>query len=215
MKKPRVKLSDLNPVRKKYQKLQQTADVRKFKKLSKLAYQKRIDDSELQGTDYQLDPTLSTDEHKVFYNPTQKHVTIAYRGTELKDKGSQWKDLKSNVTIMFGKEKHNRRFKEANEHFKKVYAKYGDNFDIHTTGHSLGGQLSKYVNDSHKGKIKSNVAFNRGSGFLEPFRKKQQNTLDVFHNNDLISLGARLQKGNQIHTYSLKTGGSAHSLEAV
>ena len=115
-----------------------------------------------------------------------KGATVAYRGTAL-NKPSRRK----------GTEKHDKRFKEANRHFKGVTHKYGD-YSISTTGHSLGGQLAKHVNDSHKGRVKTNVVFSRGTGFLEPFHKKQKNEVDVSNQHNLISLGARLQGGNQV-----------------
>ena len=160
--------------------------------------------------DYQLDDTLSSNEHKVYVNPKTKQVTVAYRGTDLKDKKTRFKDLKSDLAIFLGREKHDPRFQEADAHFQKVYDKYGNDYQLDTTGHSLGGQLSKYVNDRHRGKIQDNVAFNRGTGLFEPFRKKQANTLDVSHRKDVISWGARLQGGNQM-TSDQKV---AHPLDA-
>jgi hypothetical protein len=95
-----------------------------------------------------------------------------------------------------------------------VLAKYeGDGNVITTTGHSLGGQLSKHVNDSYKGKVHQNIAFSRGSGLLEPFRRKQQNTIDVSNRNDLISLGARLQGGKQLIERSNKSVAKSHNLD--
>ena len=65
-----------------------------------------------------------------------------------------------------------------------------------TKGHSLGGQLSKY-NDENQGAVDTNVAFSRGSGLLEPFRKKQRNTVYVSNKRDVISLGAHYKEGNK------------------
>ena len=64
-----------------------------------------------------------------------------------------------------------------------------------TTGHSLGGQISKYVNDKNRGKVHSNIAFSQGTGLLEMFKPKQHNTVDISNNNNIISLDARLQGG--------------------
>ena len=65
------------------------------------------------------------------------------------------------------------------------------------TGHSLAGHITNYVNNLHKDAVKKNVFFSRGTGLLEPFRKKQ-NTVDMSNQHNLISLGARLQGGNQV-----------------
>ena len=114
-----------------------------------------------------------------------------------------------------GHEKHDRQFKQANHHFKGVLDKYGDGYTIDTTGHSLGGQLAKHVNDSHKGRVHRNVAFSRGSGLLEPFRRKQDNTVDVSNKHDWISLGARLQGGKQVVEADKKGLLESHNLGAL
>lgn len=177
-------------------------DVLSYKKFAKLG-SASVKDKEgigktLDGSGYNLDDTLSSDEIKVFTNPTTKNVTVSYRGTAL-DKPSRWKDLKSDWAIATGQEKKDRRFRQAKHHFNDVLTKYGKNgFKINTTGHSLGGQLSKYINDEYRGRVNRNVAFSRGAGFLEPFRRKQPNTIDVSNKNDIISLGARLQGGKQM-----------------
>ena len=168
--------------------------IKLYQRFSKEAYSKTPQNM----GDYRLDTTLSNDEEKVYVNPITKQVTIAYRGTDWSDKRTRFKDLKSDLAILMGKEAHNDRFREANAHFQKVYQKYGKEYQLDTTGHSLGGQLSKYVNDKNRGKVQTNVAFSRGTGLWEPFRKKQANTLDVSHEKDWISLGARLQGGNQM-----------------
>ena len=131
----------------------------------------------------------------MFTNPATKEVTAACRGTDL-SKPSRWKDLQNDVAIATGLEKYHPRFKQANAHFKGVEDKYNkEGYKVTTTGHSLGGQLSKYVNDENKGVVDTNMAFSRGGGLLEPFRKKQCNTVDVSNKNDVISMGARLQGG--------------------
>ena len=103
----------------------------------------------LHGTGLELDPSLSNEEIKVFHNPIAKQVSVTYRGTAL-NKPGRWKDLKSNLAILAGYEKHDRCFKEENHHFKCVLDNYRDGYQIDTTGHSLDGQLAKHVNSSHK-----------------------------------------------------------------
>jgi hypothetical protein len=169
----------------------------------------------LSGTGFALDPSLSSDEIKVFHNPRTKEVSVSYRGTAL-DKPSRWKDIQSDWAILTGKEKNDRRFRQARHHFGQVLAKYeGDVNVITTTGHSLGGQLSKHVNDSFKGKVHQNIAFSRGSGLLEPFRRKQSNTIDVSNKNDVISLGARLQGGKHLIERTNKSVAKSHNLDSL
>ena len=193
-------------------------NVKLYQDFSQYAYNSNTDDVQKKLTDgntgYQLDPTLSSNEHKVFVHPGEKRAVVAYRGTALGDKKTRFKDLASDAAIAFGFENKDKRFKQADNHFKQVSEKYGD-YTIDTTGHSLGGQLSKYVNDNNQGKVSKNVAFSRGSGLLEPFRKKQRNTLDVSNAYDPISLGARLQGGKQVIETKSKGALGAHSLKGL
>ena len=187
-----------------------------YKQLSGLAY-KSIGDRDSISSDasklgYNLDTDLSNDETKVFVNPNDKKAVVAYRGTQLNRRKSAKKDLISDAAILFGAEKHDKRFKEANSHFQNVKDKYKD-FQLDTTGHSLGGQLAKYVTDKNLDKVNKNVNFNRGSGLFEPFRKKSNKTIDVSNKNDIISATTRLQGGK--HTIEKKNKGllGSHSLK--
>ena len=192
-------------------------DVQKQKKFAELGYEtdKAKIQNQLDGSGYNLDEGLSSNETKVFTNPATKEVTVAYRGTDL-SKPSRWKDLRSDVAIATGLERYDPRFKQAKAHFKDVEDKYQkEGYKVTTTGHSLGGQLSKYVNDENQGKVDKNVAFSRGSGLLEPFRKKQRNTVDVSNKRDVISLGARLQGGKQVIEGSNKSMLGSHNLKTL
>lgn len=194
-------------------------DTMQYKKFAELGYAS-VNDSDkihktLDGTGYHLDPSLSHDESKVFVNPKTKQVTIAYRGTAL-NKKSRMKDLLSDWAITTGTEKKNRRFQQSAHHFNDVLNKYEkDGYTFNTTGHSLGGQIAKHVNDKYRGKVKDNVVFSRGTGFLEPFRRKYHNTVDISNRHDLISLGARLQGGKQIIEKKNKNLLESHNLGAL
>jgi hypothetical protein len=179
-----------------------------YKTMAELAYEpdSNIISSKAKEMGYHVDPALSSKESTVFVNPTTNRATVAYRGTV-----PSWKDVKSDLAIMTGFEKHDSRFRQANRHFSQVKDKYKD-FKLDTTGHSLGGQLAKYVNDKNKGAVDTNVSFSRGTGFLEPFRSKKRNTIDISNKNDLISLGARLQGGKQIIESQDKNFIKAHNI---
>ena len=76
--------------------------------------------------------------------------------------------------------------------------------------------MSKYVNDKNKETVHTNIAFSRGSSLFDAFRPKQQNTVDVSHKNDWISLGARLQGGEQhVDTRQQMGGLRAHNLQTL
>ena len=119
------------------------------------------------------------------------------------------------VTLL---ESHNPCFKQAKSHFKGVefedkYKK--DRYKVTTTGHSLGGQLSKYVNDENQGAVNTNMAFSHGIKLMEPFHKKQCNMVDVSNKHGMISLGARLQGGKQLIEVSNKSVLGWHSLKTL
>jgi hypothetical protein len=197
------------------------SNTREKQALSKLAYvslksekEESTMRKETARLGYQFDPSLSSDETKVFVNPDTQKVVVAYRGTQLKDSKSRWKDLKSDAALAFGLEKYDKRFQESNKHFKKVKEKYPD-YKLDLTGHSLGGQISKYVTDNNLEDVNSNITFSRGTGLLEPFRRKSEKTTDVSNINDIISMGARLQGGNQSIEYANKGPLESHNLQGL
>ena len=56
--------------------------------------------------------------------------------------------------------------------------------------------------------------FSCGTGLLEPFQKKQRNTVDVSNQHNLISMGARLEVGKQVVETKNKGLLEAHNLGA-
>ena len=81
----------------------------------------------------------------------------------------------------------------AQSHLDKVKNKYGNNITI--TGHSLGGSISDHLaraNHDIKG-----IAFNRGSGPLQQFRKRPTHLIAVSNWNDPISYFSRSSKGKR------------------
>mmetsp|Transcript_8711 Transcript_8711/g.11476 ORF Transcript_8711/g.11476 Transcript_8711/m.11476 type:complete len:229 (+) Transcript_8711:908-1594(+) len=145
---------------------------------------------------YKLDTQLSSSETKVFVNKRNKKVVIAFRGTKLTDGARGAKDVVSDLAIMTGMEKYDKRFKQALKAFDRVRSKY-PGYRIDTTGHSLGGQLATYVTRERSDDVTKNISFSRGTGFLEPFRERPKQTTDISHENDIISLGARLSSGKK------------------
>ena len=167
--------------------LQNTDD---YKLLAKTAYKKH--QNNIEHTNYKYDPSLSSQTEKVFYNPNTKETVISHTGTNFGYK-KWYNDLKSDHAILWGLEKQDKRFKNAQSHLDKVKNKYGNNITI--TGHSLGGSISEQLARSNHD-INS-IAFNRGSGLLQSFRKRPKNLIDVSNRNDPISYFARSSKGKQ------------------
>ena len=105
------------------------------------------------------DPELSSQTEKVFYNPISKETVISHTGTNFGSK-KWYNDLRSDNAILWGLEKQDKRFKNAQSHLNKVKNKYGDNITV--TGHSLGGSISEQLARSNPNV--NSIAFNRGSG---------------------------------------------------
>lgn len=163
---------------------------------------KMLDDLKKQG--YYIDRDLSGREQSVFFNPVTKKVIIGYRGTALDDASTRMKDLKSDFGILTGNTENDTRFKEADSVFKRVEQKYQaknkHKFNIDVTGHSLGGALAKHVNDRHDN-IDKNINFSRGSTPLR-LQEGKENQYDVSNVWDPISLGARMEGGQQSKNYN-------------
>ena len=175
-----------------------------YKLLSKVAYKKHQNNIEdaIKNTNYKYDPQLSSQTEKVFYNPTSKETVISHTGTNF---GSRkwYNDLRSDNAILWGLEKQDKRFKNAQSHLNKVKNKYGDN-NIIVTGHSLGGSISEQLARSNPN-INS-IAFNRGSGPLQQFRKRPKNLIDISNRNDPISYFSRSSKGKRKNNIINNTG---------
>ena len=65
--------------------------------------------------------------------------------------------------------------KETKRHFNmySVAKKYGV-YNISMTGHSLGQQLAKHVNDSHKGKVSRNLVLSYGTGYWNLSKRNRE-----------------------------------------
>lgn len=159
---------------------------------------------------FELDHDLSDRETSVFYNPTSKKVIVGYRGTAIDDSKTRWKDLKSDFNILIGKTRNDQRFREANDKFKSVKDKYGDEYSYDVTGHSLGGALAKHVNDRNG--IDQSVTFSRGSS---PFHLQQNkdNQIDVANAFDIVSTGALLEDGNKKVDFTPRSLLEAHNIQ--
>ena len=102
--------------------------------------------------DYIIDPSLSTGENVVYYNPKTKEVKNVYRGTE-----GTLKDWGNNALYAVGMHKYSNRYKRANDIEKKVEEKYGtDNLDV--LGHSQSGAFTQELGKNAKNVVVLNPA---------------------------------------------------------
>ena len=85
-----------------------------YKLLAKTAYKKHQNNIEhaIEHSNYKYDPDLSTQSQKVFYNPNTKETVISHTGTNFGSK-KWYNDLKSDNAILWGLEKKDKRFKNA------------------------------------------------------------------------------------------------------
>lgn len=198
-----------------------------YKNVSNYAYLHSANDSKgsraryemlkkMEHSGYRLDNTLTNPESSVFYNPQNNHVIVGYRGTKL----GNMKDITSDFNVAIGKERRDRRFMEALDHFQQVKDKYDPAYhNIDVTGHSLGGSLAKHVNAYNQDSIISDINFNRGSTPLTVWHGKKfhnpANQVDVSNFFDPISLGARMEDGDQkqVVDYTPRNAIAAHDLQ--
>ena len=92
-----------------------------YKLLSKVAYKKHQNNIEdaIKNTNYKYDPQLSSQTEKVFYNPISKETVISHTGTNFGPR-KWYNDLRSDNAILWGLEKQDKRFKNAQSHLNKV-----------------------------------------------------------------------------------------------
>jgi hypothetical protein len=161
---------ELTPENNRFKKYDSEADCLRI--FSQLAYKPMKYASEIHKKillyGYVLDTDLSLDRVKVFVNYVYRSVTVAFRGTYTKSLGSIKDDLRSDIAIAFGLESSNKRFHDSNKLFHVVKDKY-PGYKIDVTGHSLGGQITKYMTDRNLDVVDTNYIFSRGSGVFEPF----------------------------------------------
>lgn len=96
-------------------------------------------------TGWEIDPTVNNQDRTAFRRRNKDDngydVILASRGT------SQTRNLLPDLAIMFGAEGKTKRYKELSQDYEKVRDKYtGSNNKIVSTGHSLAGNQSVFLN---------------------------------------------------------------------
>ncbi len=152
---------------------------------------------------YIYDDKLSNVNSKVYYNPDDKDLLIAYRGS--KNILNDW--LTTDLAIPFGGLRNTKRYNESLNVYKKAKDKYHSdqlNQVTQTTliGDSLVGSLASAVGGTDK---KSKIySFNKGTGLFGNDTNNKSNEvafrqsgdvvsgISVFNHNKPITLGARM-----------------------
>lgn len=169
-------------------------------------------DKSLAKKGYTLDKKLSNKNQKVFID-NEGNPNITFRGSITP---RDW--LVSDLAILTGTQKYDKRFQDSVKVTKEVKKKYGKDKPINITGHSLGGAISDYVNDNVKLPKGSKVkTYNKGVGFGDLFTTNKSNQTDYRTANDIVSLGALTQntKIKTIKTSKFQDPISAHHLENI
>ena len=145
---------------------------------------------------YKIDTQLSSPDRTVYYDPDTNKATIAFRGTDVHHKNNFWRDLGADVSIFFGAEKLNHRFKNAEKVTRAAIEKYGKD-NVRVTGHSLGGSEGMYV--SNKLGVEA-VVFNPGVGPGDLIR-------ETFHKSNYSNVTENLVLGDPVATLSVRETG--------
>lgn len=147
-------------------------------------------DKSLQSRGYTLDKELSNKNQKVFLDQNN-NPNIVFRGSVTP---KDW--LVSDVAILTGTQKYDKRFQDSVKVTKAVKNKYGKDKPINVQGFSLGGGIADYVNDKVKLPKGSKVTtYNKGAGLGDLFKTNKSNQTDYRTQNDIVSLASLTQKG--------------------
>lgn len=125
---------------------------------------------------YDIDTELSNRNRTLYHNKETGKAVYAFRGTDLKNKQTKWADLGTDALLAVGLKHLSSRFNNANRDTKAAITKYGKD-NLTTTGVSLGGSQSLYVNSKHN--IPA-VAFNP---YVEPTVKKHKAFTHFIYNS--------------------------------
>ena len=84
-----------------------------------------------------------------------------------------------------------------------------------TTGHSLGGQVSKYVNNQNKEKVHKNITFSQGSSLFDAFVLNSR-TQWMYHTRTIGLVLGQGYMGNQyVDTRQQMNSLKVHNLQTL
>ena len=174
---------------------------KKINKILEASYLNQNEASQkLEDLGYKYDPELSTNESKVFLD-RKGRPNIAFRGSKRIVDDFLGSDLK----LLLGLQKYDRRFQEAKHLTNLVENKY--NQPANVFGHSLGGSLGEQ-SGAH-GKI---VTVNKGAGLFDIGKQIPKNQIDYRNTNDVPSLLSLTQKHDFINFKQNQTNNGAFDI---
>ena len=129
---------------------------------------------------YIYDDKLSNVNSKVYFNPHDKDLLIAYRGS--KNFINDW--LLTDTAIPFGSLRTTKRYKESEKVYRQAKLKY--HVDHPTLiGDSLGGSLASAVGGTDKNA--QIISYNKGAGFWGTDTNNKSNERAYRQSGDLVS----------------------------
>jgi hypothetical protein len=178
--------------------------------LSEASYKKTKDrplEVKSQGLDLIYQAQYSNERIAVYIDHKKKEIKIGFRGTV----PTSLRDLISDVKIATGIGRDSDPYIiEAQALVKKLKSLYPD-YKISTTGHSLGGFISREI--AKKENVEG-LGFNPGAGLPELFGKKDPKIFGTIRNEgDLVS--ALAQPSNANANYFAGTFGQVHTLDKI
>lgn len=125
------------------------------------------DNEKLVPKGYARDTSLSDKDRSVYHNASTKHTVVAFRGTDVRNKG----DLLADAAIATGHHALTKRFRDSTNRTRAAVKKYGKE-NVEVTGHSLGGTQAMHVSSALN---LPGHAFNPGASYdqtIKDIRKK-------------------------------------------
>lgn len=127
---------------------------------------------------FQIDKELSNEEVSTFVNRITNEVVVAYRGT------SSIKDVGTDLMVLTSTERLSFRVRSSLELIERVLRKY-TGFKVVSTGHSLGGFLSRIVSNSFG--LESHN-FNSAESIHGSFIEQNAMTMNYRNHYDAVSI---------------------------
>lgn len=132
---------------------------------------------------YVLDKELSSPERIVAFNPFNKKLLYAPRGTELKHKGNIFdnKDLQTDIILGSGGLKQTQRYEDEKQTILKAKKKYNEDKAV-MVAHSLGGSLLNQMPTDVITKADKVITYNA------PILKQREGSIDYRTKGDIFSV---------------------------
>lgn len=178
-----------------------------------ISYQSNLEKSskELKPFGYELNPSLSNTENKVYYNPYSNKVVMSVAGTNPLSP----RDIGTDLYLAFGALKQTQRYKESEAVAKKMREQYPNAKKV-LLGHSMGSSIISGIATPTE-KV---LGFGTGSGLYAPKMASQENRYRTFYDPLSYTSGAQIipsyipkKKGNLRNQQKVDYPSSSHSYQ--